>query len=479
VRARSARCSVAVRAVERRRLPRETADDVVVSFLTDAGAVCVTSIHGNSLPATRCRRHAGRDVSARHPACARPSTSTRDRLPRLVTPTVARPRCASGTASWWPAVHAQAAGPAGTALPPLAKRPRDGGRGSAASDRAAIAGSRPHALVMTAVYATTTGVNVRAPGTRSSRKLGRVASGDLDARRRLDAVLAAADEDDLDVTYRLRLGVELFRVDTAARISSLSVGDLDGNGVADIAYTEPGVGHHAMLVAYGTADRPLPPVQVATFSDVSSVPAAFRDSAISWDRGGPRVTQPGRAGGGPTIRSSTAAPKRTMLSFFDPGRPRSTTQRGPRCRRGGRQLLLGPPTIRPICSDREPSQDQAALGMLACASPARRAGSTDPERRLPSEGVALRAGCARRRREPRRLRAGRAVLRLARSGRRDVVFAIDRPLGAAAGAAGGSIRGRRRAARCHVRPGVTPASRRTRCRGRCHAADLDGDGRSS
>jgi hypothetical protein len=153
----------------------------------------------------------------------------------------------------------------------------------------------------------------------SSRVLAHVATGDLDNDGDIDVVLATADEDDLDVLFRFPLGLQLLRVDTASEITSLTLGDFDGNGVTDIAYTETETDHQNMMIAYGTSDRPLDPVQVASFSGVSSVtPLQFPDSvdtlAIAEDLAIIHVD----TGGLPTMSLLHGSPQRTMLSFFDP-----------------------------------------------------------------------------------------------------------------------------------------------------------------
>ena len=111
--------------------------------------------------------------------------------------------------------------------------------------------------------------------------------------------------------------------------STVTIADFDGNGVNDIGYTERVAGHQRMMIAYGTADRPLAPVEVATFSDVASVtPVEIPDSVdtlnIATDLA---VIQPGAPS---TISLLHGSPQRTMLSFFDPraNQFRDTTLRG-------------------------------------------------------------------------------------------------------------------------------------------------------
>src|SRR5262249_49329282 len=103
-----------------------------------------------------------------------------------------------------------------------------------------------------------------------------------------------------------------------------------GNGKNDIAYTERVAGHQRMMIAYGTADRPLPPVQVAAFADVASVtPLEMPDSVdtlnIATDLA---VIQPGGNGALSSISLLHGSQQRTMLSFYDPRSVKNTTFRG-------------------------------------------------------------------------------------------------------------------------------------------------------
>jgi len=214
----------------------------------------------------------------------------------------------------------KAAGPTGTALPAIENAPGTATAvGHVPIDPPIPFFARDAIVLSSGVYAHLPGIGMGAVY-QSSRRIARVAHGDLDRDGDIDAVLAPAEEDDLDALYRYPEGLELLRFDTASRVTSLTLGDFDGNAFTDLAYTEAAADHQKMLIAYGTADRPLPPVQVATFAAVASVAVlAFPDSvdrlSIADDL---FVVQPARDGHAPTATVLHGSPQRTMLSFFDP-----------------------------------------------------------------------------------------------------------------------------------------------------------------
>jgi len=61
------------------------------------------------------------------------------------------------------------------------------------------------------------------------------------------------------------------RIDTASEARTITLGDYDGNGIADIAYTEAVGSHQRLMISYGTADRPLAPIEVGEFPSIIGV----------------------------------------------------------------------------------------------------------------------------------------------------------------------------------------------------------------
>jgi len=301
-----------------------SAQDFVVSFTTTAGAACVTAIHGNTLAGYTLTdvTPAGIGTLAKKPVFADLDTDL-DPCPDLVSSDGG-----AGALRHWEGHLSNghcvldAAGAAGAVLPALPNAPASAvAVGRIPVPNIPIGGIAADALVVS------NGVYIFAPGQPafgqiyvSERALAHVATADLDGDGDIDAVLAGADEDDLDVLYRAPLGLELLRLDTAGQVTSITLGDFDGNGNPDIAYTERASGHEDLQIAYGTPDRPLPPVRVATFTGVASVtPVEFPDSVdtlgIAEDL---FVIQPPQPGGLPTMSLLHGSPQRTMLSFFDP-----------------------------------------------------------------------------------------------------------------------------------------------------------------
>jgi hypothetical protein len=158
---------------------------------------------------------------------------------------------------------------------------------------------------------------------RTTRTIERVGHGDFDGDGNVDAVLAASDEQDLDVLFRVpdEAGFNLVRVDTTSEVTSITVGDFDGNRIADIAYTEDLGDHQRLLVAYGTPDRPTPPVSVDVFAAVADVTKiGFPDSVDYLGLADDLVVlQPSPVQSEPErVAILHGSPQRTMLSYFDP-----------------------------------------------------------------------------------------------------------------------------------------------------------------
>jgi hypothetical protein len=155
---------------------------------------------------------------------------------------------------------------------------------------------------------------------QSSRPLAHVAFGDLDGDGDIDGAAISETEDDIDILQRYPDGVELLRYDTAARLTNITVGDFDGNGVGDLAYSEAAINHQKLYIAYGTNDRHLDPLQVATFSSVASVGLfQFRDSADNLSVADDLIViQPAAANMPGAVTLLHGSPQRTMLSFLDP-----------------------------------------------------------------------------------------------------------------------------------------------------------------
>ncbi|HTL32131.1 MAG TPA: hypothetical protein VL326_03345 [Kofleriaceae bacterium] len=121
------------------------------------------------------------------------------------------------------------------------------------------------------------------PVFQSTRPLLQIRSGDIDGDSRVEAIASntnksgAAGAPDIDILYRTQLGVPdsvnfvVYRITTVTSPRYVELGDFDGNGITDIAYTERLPNQERLMIAYGTHDRPLDPVQIATFSNVAAV----------------------------------------------------------------------------------------------------------------------------------------------------------------------------------------------------------------
>ncbi len=166
----------------------------------------------------------------------------------------------------------------------------------------------------------------------STRKIARADYGDLNGDGRIDGVVASEGEDDIDILYRtVDPGYQLVRLDTASRISSLTIGDFDGNGIEDIAYTELIEEYERLEVAFCTTDRPLAPVAVGAFpNNISIVRLQVSDSvdqqALAADLAVLTLANASRPA---TVTLLHGSPQRTMLPYYDPS-PDSTDFFDPR-----------------------------------------------------------------------------------------------------------------------------------------------------
>lgn len=164
---------------------------------------------------------------------------------------------------------------------------------------------------------------------RADRAIQDVLATDLDGDGDLDVVATPVGLDDLDLLYRyqpppgITQSFQLDRFDTLAHASEVVVGDFDGNQIGDIAYTEKLAYGERLLVAYGTRDRPLPPIEMATFHSVlGMISGTLADSS---DPTGTNVLDLGvldHDGVGDTSRGLLTllhgSPQRVMVPFFDP-----------------------------------------------------------------------------------------------------------------------------------------------------------------
>ena len=301
--------------------PDAATKNAVLTFNTTSGQLCAMSINGSTAAGYTLTdiTPAGAGAIAKRPILA-DLEGDGDPCPAIVNsdggPAAMKQwdGALSGARCAYPA-----AGAAGAALPVLGNAPAS----AVAIGRIPIVPAIPFvssdALVTSnGLYAQTLGVMGQMY--QSSRTLAHVTFGDVDGDGDIDAAAAAETEDDIDILYRYAEGVELLRYDTASRVTTLTIGDYDGNGIGDLAYTETAINHQKMYVAYGTPDRHLPPLQVAAFAGVSTVAQlAFRDSADNLSVADDLlVIQPAVGNATATATLLHGSPQRTMLSFLDP-----------------------------------------------------------------------------------------------------------------------------------------------------------------
>lgn len=155
----------------------------------------------------------------------------------------------------------------------------------------------------------------------STRKIARIDVGDINGDGRVDGIVASEGEDDIDILYRTASpGYQLVRLDTASRVTSLTIGDYDGNGVDDIAYTELIDAFQRLGVAFCTPDRPLEPVSMGAFpNDLSVIRFSIGDSVDQQSLAADLAVLTLRTGARPpTVTFFHGSPQRTMMPYYDP-----------------------------------------------------------------------------------------------------------------------------------------------------------------
>lgn len=155
----------------------------------------------------------------------------------------------------------------------------------------------------------------------SPRKIARAEFGDINGDGRVDGIVASEGEDDIDVLLRTQdPGYQLVRLDTASRITSLTIGDYDGNGIEDIAYTELIDEYQRLAVSFSTADRPLEPISVGAFPNNISivrlqVPDSLDPQGLAADLAVLTLKTGMRP---PTVTVLHGSSQRTLLPYFNP-----------------------------------------------------------------------------------------------------------------------------------------------------------------
>lgn len=199
--------------------------------------------------------------------------------------------------------------------------------------RPRMAGYGKDALVLeTAVFAIPTGAGAPLPLYRSDRPFDRILAGDLDRDGDLDGVAMGeslnrdGDVDDVDVLRRTPTGFVLYRIDTVAPVARIVVGDYDGDGADDIAYTEKiAPQDERLMVAYGTSGPPLAPVERGAFHAVIGLcPVQVADSldltGAVQDLVVLDATDPSMLSSilDPIVTILHGSPQRTLQAFLDP-----------------------------------------------------------------------------------------------------------------------------------------------------------------
>ena len=178
------------------------------------------------------------------------------------------------------------------------------------------------ALVMSSgVYAV--GSNAEKTYYVADRPLTGAATGDVDGDGRADTVAPGIDES-IDVLHRTVNpdGFLRGRIETHSPPTQVTVGDFDGNGVADVAYIEREPNGNSLQISYGTPTELLAPIETASFAEVLDLARVnIGDSADPNDLiDGLAVLEIRNFPVGPTEVASGfhGSVDRELIPFFDP-----------------------------------------------------------------------------------------------------------------------------------------------------------------
>ena len=161
------------------------------------------------------------------------------------------------------------------------------------------------------------------------RDIDRVATGDIDKDGKLDVVVTSHTSNGVDILFGTNIPLPapdqtentlvLYRIASGGPITNVVTGDFDGNTVDDIVYTERDAIGERLFVAYGTRDRPLPPVDTGRFLNILSflhanIPDSLDPARIISDLAVLHAPAPGDM----FLTLLHGSPQRMLVSYFDP-----------------------------------------------------------------------------------------------------------------------------------------------------------------
>lgn len=157
----------------------------------------------------------------------------------------------------------------------------------------------------------------------SDRVLDRTVETDLNGDGLVDLVAIGAGQKDLDLLYQIvplpgMYGFLRVRLPTGAPVDRMLTGEFDGNGHFDIAYVENVDQGDRLMIAYGTADRPLDGRLVGTFTNVFSLLSVTLPDSTDPFEVIDDLAVLYQSVAGEQLALLHGSPQRTMQAFYDP-----------------------------------------------------------------------------------------------------------------------------------------------------------------
>ena len=157
---------------------------------------------------------------------------------------------------------------------------------------------------------------------KSGPTLTAVSSGDIDGDGNVDAALISSGAADFQLLYRRIDIIPAFvgaPVQTDGAVGAVALADFDGNGTADVAYTEQLLDHTQLSVAFGFPGQEITQIVEGAFPAVLALtPIGIADSSDPESVIADLIVVDEIGSDASAVTLLHGSPERTMFSYFEP-----------------------------------------------------------------------------------------------------------------------------------------------------------------